>query len=104
MEGAILKWALTTHGANFLILVVAFYIMREKLDARYQSKDNCPDDKCYDVFLTKDAHTEKEKRIDLIVDSMKADVKDIKDGMQSIQLGVTKQVDRMIDFFKAVGK
>ena len=79
MEGAILKYALTTHGTNILILFLAYFVIREKLDTRYQNKDNCPDDKCYEIFLTKDHHCEKEKRTDEMLKSIKAEMKEIKD-------------------------
>jgi len=79
IEGAFLKWALTTHGTNVLILFLAYFILREKLDIRYQKKDNCPDDKCYEVFLTKVHHLEKEKRMDEMFGSIKEEMKKIKD-------------------------
>ena len=89
MELAVLKWALTTHGTNILILILAYFVLRENLDMRYQQKDNCPDDECYKVFLTKDQYEDKEKRMDEVVQT-------IKDRLEHLETEIKSRFDQVI--------
>ena len=63
-----------TISVTGIILAILWLWLKDKTDERYVLKQETPAKQCYETFITKEMHTEKDSRLEDSIESLKHDL------------------------------